>query len=201
MTFRHHQHFHNQSRGSQGAIQGGLFQAAQQLGSVGAPTGNLRTATLGTTSAGTDALLPSNSAHLQHPHASANTPHTAQSTYNSYDDPRRPNTIGKMSDHQSYQSSPHLQQDGQYSSQLPGSLQPAQGRPGPASIYTAPSAVPQMNTNASQYSLPTRSNTMHSHSHSRSEAGLDQQRYVLVSTPAWAKQPCSAAMLRHYSEA
>jgi DDB1- and CUL4-associated factor 7 len=37
----------------------GIFQAAQALGSIGAPTGNLRTITLGTTSAGTDNLYPS----------------------------------------------------------------------------------------------------------------------------------------------
>jgi DDB1- and CUL4-associated factor 7 len=37
----------------------GIFQAAQALGSIGAPTGNLRTVTLGTTSAGTDSLYPS----------------------------------------------------------------------------------------------------------------------------------------------
>lgn len=37
----------------------GIIQAAQALGSIGAPTGNLRTVTLGTTSAGTDSLYPS----------------------------------------------------------------------------------------------------------------------------------------------
>lgn len=38
---------------------GGMYQAAQTLGSFGAPTGNLRIATSGTTAAGTDAFLPS----------------------------------------------------------------------------------------------------------------------------------------------
>lgn len=37
----------------------GIYQAAQALGSIGAPAGNLRVATLGTTSAGTDALFSS----------------------------------------------------------------------------------------------------------------------------------------------
>lgn len=192
MPFHHHQHSHSRD---QGAVQG-LFEAAQTLGSIGAPTGNLRTAALGTTTAGTDALLPSNnSASLQHSHASALPPPSSnasyaaqQNTYKSYDGPRRSNTVGRMAD--PYQSSPHIQepqsQGNMYSNQppapasaLPGSLQPAQGRPSAASAYTAPSGVPQMNTNASQYSLPTRSNTMHSHSHSRSSpAGLDQSKYV-----------------------
>ena len=181
MPTHHHQHSHSQS-----AVQG-LFEAAQTLGSIGAPTGNLRTAALGTTTAGSDAFLP-NSTNL-HLHAPAlpppTTSQTAQSSYNhSYDGPRRANTIGRMSD-QSYQPSPHLQEPpqsagpmySQPSSTLPGSLQAAQGRPGPSSVYTAPSGVPTQ-TNASQYvSLPTRSNTLHSHSHSRSSpAGLDQQK-------------------------
>jgi WD repeat-containing protein 68 len=189
----HQQHSHT---GSQGAVQG-LFEAAQTLGSIGAPTGNLRTAALGTTAAGTDALLPSNSSTTthQHSHASSalppsNTSQPPLNNYNSYDGPRRSNTIGRMADNpSSYQSSPHIQepqhQGGTYSNSqaansLPGSLQPAQGRPNPNTVFTAPSGVPQLNTNASQYSLPTRSNTMHSHSHSRSSpAGLDQQKYVL----------------------
>lgn len=37
----------------------GIYHAAQTLGSVGAPTGNLRVATSGTTAAGTDSLFPS----------------------------------------------------------------------------------------------------------------------------------------------
>jgi WD repeat-containing protein 68 len=76
---------------------------------------------------------------------------------------------------------------------VPGSLQPGgatgsqSGRPsGPQSAYTAPSGVPtvpHINTNAQQYTLPTRSNTMHmpqsSHSYSRSSpAGLQDQKYI-----------------------
>jgi len=180
--------------GHHGAAQG-IFEAAQTLGSIGAPTGNLRTATLGTTSAGTDALLPSNS-NAPTPTHTINIlpPGTSQATtndYNPYEGPRRSNTIGRMSDHSSYQQTPHLQEPGPQgpvynnppppAASVPGSLQPGitgQGRPAPApSAYTAPNAVPQINTNASQYSLPTRSNTMHSHSHSRSSpAGMDQQK-------------------------
>src|SRR5947207_15416754 len=43
---------------SQAGAATGIFQAAQTLGSIGAPAGNLRVATSGTTSAGTDALYP-----------------------------------------------------------------------------------------------------------------------------------------------
>ena len=49
---------HNAPSGQQGAASG-LFQAAHTLGSVGAPAGNLRVATSGTTAAGTDSLYPS----------------------------------------------------------------------------------------------------------------------------------------------
>jgi WD repeat-containing protein 68 len=70
---------------------------------------------------------------------------------------------------------------------VPGSLQPAAGRPaGPQSSYTTPSVptIPHINTNAQQYTLPTRSNTMaahsqSSHSYSRSSpAGLQDQKYI-----------------------
>jgi WD repeat-containing protein 68 len=81
---------------------------------------------------------------------------------------------------------------------VPGSLQPGssnsqqhqqqQQRPGPSSAYTAPSTVPtmpQLSTNAQQYTLPTRSNTntmnqQSSHSYSRSSpAGLGpDQKYI-----------------------
>ena len=193
MPFHHHNQ-HSHGGGNQGTVQG-LFEAAQTLGSIGAPTGNLRTAALGTTTAGTDALLPSNSSTVhQHSHASSalppsNTSQSSLNNFNSYDGPRQSNTIGRMADHpSSYQSSPHIQepqsQGAMYNNppatnSLPGSLQPAQGRPNAGSVYTTPSAGPQLNTNASQYSLPTRSNTMHSHSHSRSSpAGLDQQKCV-----------------------
>jgi WD repeat-containing protein 68 len=197
MPFHHHQH----SQSSQHGAAQGLFEAAQTLGSIGAPTGNLRTATLGTTAAGTDAFLPSNSnagGGLQHSRTSAlplaNVLQPAPNNYTTYDGPRRSNTIGRMADHSSYQQPPHLQEPPSqggtlYSnpppqaSSVPGSLQPGgagQGRPAPLpSAYTAPTGVPQINTNASQYSLPTRSNTMHSHSHSRSSpAGMDQQKCV-----------------------
>lgn len=192
MPFHHHQHSHSSSR-DHGAVHG-LFEVAQTLGSIGAPTGNLRTAALGTTTAGTDALLPSNTSSVQHPDKSTLPPpqNAHSSLDNSFDGSRRSNTIGRMAEHSSYQSSPHIQDPQSPSnlyashpsaSSLPGSLQPGSGqaRPGPGSSYTAPSGVPQINTNASQYSLPTRSNTMHAHSHSRSSpSGMEQQKYVVL---------------------
>jgi WD repeat-containing protein 68 len=67
---------------------------------------------------------------------------------------------------------------------MPGSLQPGPaGRPPPPqSAYTAPTTVPtipHINTNAQQYTLPTRSNTMNtSHSYSRSSPAGLEQKYV-----------------------
>ena len=49
--------------GPSSAAAAGMLQAAQALGSVGAPAGNLRAASSGTTSAGTDALFYPNSNH------------------------------------------------------------------------------------------------------------------------------------------
>lgn len=91
--------------------------------------------------------------------------------------------------HQQYSSAPASNPP----NNVPGSLQPGssvqQQRPGPSSAYTAPSTVPtmpQINTNAQQYTLPTRSNTNNSmnqqssHSYSRSSpAGLGpEQKYI-----------------------
>lgn len=51
---------HNNAQGTAS----GLLQAAQALGSIGSPAGNLRTAATGTTLAGTDSLYPSNTGTL-----------------------------------------------------------------------------------------------------------------------------------------
>lgn len=59
----------------------GLFQATQTLGSIGAPQGNLRTATTGTTSAGTDALYLGSSRDSSHSGAQPpRTPNYGQGT-------------------------------------------------------------------------------------------------------------------------
>jgi WD repeat-containing protein 68 len=83
--------------------------------------------------------------------------------------------------------------------------QQQQQRPNPTTAYTAPSTVPtmpQINTNAQQYTLPTRSNTMNqtqhssSHNYSRSSpAGLGpEQKYIPFShTPENLKYAGSPA--------
>ncbi|KAF2402688.1 WD40 repeat-like protein [Trichodelitschia bisporula] len=225
MPFHSHSHHQSSSNPSTnntnpptqpGAV-AGLFQAAQALGSIGAPTGNLRTATAGTTTAGTDVLLsgqqsaPQHSQHSQHSQSSLampTTPSSASSQYQQFDARRAqmarlPEDIQMPSSQpahlpsqtqqqqqQLYSSTPtdysqSAQQMNMYSSMssgVPGSLQPASGRPPPQSVYTAPSTVPtvpHINTNAQQYTLPTRSNTMNtSHSHSRSSPAGLEQKYV-----------------------
>jgi DDB1- and CUL4-associated factor 7 len=91
------------------------------------------------------------------------------------------------------------------SSAVPGSLQPAAGqqRPAPAAqpVYTAPShasTVQHINTNAQQYTLPTRSSTMSqvppsSHSYSRSSpAGLQEhQKYIPFTGGSSSNTPSS----------
>lgn len=100
-------------------------------------------------------------------------------------------------------------------SSVPGSLQPGsstqQQRPGPSAAYTAPSTVPtmpQINTNAQQYTLPTRSNTMNqgqhssSHTYSRSSpAGLgpDQKYIPFSNTPDNPKYASGTPSQKYYS--
>jgi WD repeat-containing protein 68 len=88
----------------------GIFQAAQTLGSVGAPTGNLRTATAGTTTAGTDSLYSSGaniSASTPNSHAlspasnhahSTTTPSDSSSAMSNqqFETPRRSQTYGRQ---------------------------------------------------------------------------------------------------------
>ncbi|KAF2814780.1 WD40 repeat-like protein [Mytilinidion resinicola] len=78
------------------------------------------------------------------------------------------------------------------SGSVPGSLQPGTSqRPAPSAAYTAPTTVPtmpQISTNAQQYTLPTRSNTMNashsSHTYSRSSpAGLEQKYIPFSNSP------------------
>lgn len=259
----------------------GLGHAAQALGSIGAPAGNLRNATSGTTTAGTDAFLstqsppaahsgghtaPPTSSGLSHPQQHqqqqqpqqqqqqqqqargfeprrapageelhVNTmnqqpqqPHLPSQTSGSAPpqppQPSQPSSLPPAQQSQqqhAYNSPDHyvapslsLQQAAPYSnapSSLPGSLQ-VQQRPGPPpSAYTAPSTVPtvpQINTNAQQYTLPTRSNTMNqpqqpssSHSYSRSSpAGLgpDQKYIPFSNTPDSSKYAAGTPAQKYY---
>jgi WD repeat-containing protein 68 len=84
------------SQNAQGAASG-LLQAAQALGSIGAPTGNLRTATTGTTSAGTDSLYPtgthsSNAAAQPAQGSNHNSAQTSQSLNAAVSNPATNNT-------------------------------------------------------------------------------------------------------------
>lgn len=195
-----HLHHHHQSSNANSPA-GAIYQAAQALGSIGAPTGNLRLATQGTTTAGTDSLLPgsgnapglsspagtgqesqsqlqsqsqsqsqsrSSELHIATgPSASASSPQPpAQQMYNSPD--QYSTSSLQLQQHQPPQPSPYA--SAPQSSSLPTSLQPAASkqphappqRPAPTSSYTAPTVPTMINSNAQQYSLPTRSNTMSS---------------------------------------
>ncbi|KAF2273737.1 WD40 repeat-like protein [Westerdykella ornata] len=242
MPFHSTHHHHQGSQSAQHTPAGAIYQAAQALGSIGAPTGNLRVATTGTTSAGTDALLPDsgNASGLQSA-GGHSAPSTASGLPGSFDQAHhRAPTLGRMPEelhiststaqqplHQHHQQQQMYHSPDQYSAgaapavnlhqttsqagqfadtsssaALPGSLQPGgtsqhqQQRPGPSSAYTAPSTVPtmpQLNTNAQQYTLPTRTSTMtqqqqhsSSHNYSRSSpAGLgpDQKYIPFSNTP------------------
>ncbi|KAL5113475.1 hypothetical protein ACEQ8H_008639 [Pleosporales sp. CAS-2024a] len=101
---------------------------------------------------------------------------------------------------------------------IPHALQPAgaaqqpqqQPRPAPSSAYTAPAMVPSQThipTNAQQYTLPTRSNTLHQsqpspqHVYSRSSpAGLGpEHKYIPFSnTPEQSKYPPNTPAQKYY---
>jgi WD repeat-containing protein 68 len=226
----------------------GIYQAAAALGSIGAPMGNLRVATAGQTSAGTDAFQQSSSMQSpveQQPYAAGG--HTAPpAAQSSFDTPRRAPTLGRAPDselhistaaaaasgqqqqHNMYdspdtyaapnlqlqQASPGIAQYGAQTQPLPNALQPAAGvgqpRPGASSAYTAPALVPtqgQIASNAQQYTLPTRSNTIHqpphsSHGYSRSSpAGMGpEQKYIPFShTPEQSKYAPNTPAQKFYS--
>lgn len=199
-------HFH---REQEPRIAQGIQLAAHNLGSIAAPSGNLHTATSGTTTAGTDSFPPQSQSQAQ-----AQAQYSAQPSQPPYQQPqtnpyseqsepaRRPHPAARMSDDlpqsfgaeysQSSNINPHqsappgsLYGAPPPSNSVPGSLQSGlAGRPAPIkSAYTAPTTVPQVphiSTNAQQYTLPTRSNTMHnaSHSYSRSSPAGLEQKYI-----------------------
>jgi WD repeat-containing protein 68 len=196
--------FHQQNAHAPNTPAAGIYQAAQALGSFGAPTGNLRVATSGTTSAGTDALMPSSGNTLGR---------SAEELHLDSADPyAHPSSSAPPVNLNPY----HQQASGNH---VPGSLQPGsnlnaqqqqqQQRPSPSAAYTAPSTVPTMpnlNTNAQQYTLPTRSNTMSqphssSHAYSRSSpAGLGpEQKYIPFSnTPENPKYAAATPAQKYY---
>lgn len=155
--------------------------------------------------------VPPSSAALSPPRAPATTGHS----FPPYDTPRRAQGMGSQAAdihmrgdahyahsqaHQHLYSSPteytqggtpglNLQQaTPQTASGVPSALQPAGGssqRPSPSSAYSTPS-MPQINTNAQQYTLPTRSNTMNQaqHGYSRSDTSGMEQKYIPFSASA-----------------
>jgi WD repeat-containing protein 68 len=237
MPFGHH---HQNTANNPAA---GIYQAAAALGSIGAPMGNLRVATSGQTSAGTDAFQASS---MQSP---VEQPYTAPpAAQSSFDAPRRAPTLSRAPDSELHiqtsapsASSQPPQQQNMYNSPenysapniqlqqatpnnpqyaaptqpIPNALQPAAGagqqRPGPSSAYTAPAMVPTQNqipSNAQQYTLPTRSNTIHqsqpsphsSHTYSRSSpAGMGpEQKYIPFSNTPEQKYAPNTPAQKYY---
>ncbi|RMZ72100.1 wd domain-containing [Pyrenophora seminiperda CCB06] len=197
---------------------------------IGAPGGNLRSATQGTTRAGTDAFLPvsgsSSSGRAQQPQAQAQAPGPAIRERSTADELHVQNVQSSAGQHvpppssapaqqpmynppDNYRSAPNISVDhGTPQSAHYGAApaqQQQQQRPGPSAAYTAP-VVPtqtQIASNAQQYTLPTRSNTISqpqhspqsSHSYSRSSpAGLGpDQKYIPFSNTPPEQQPKYAA--------
>jgi WD repeat-containing protein 68 len=249
------QHNHQNAQHNPAA---GIYQAAAALGSIGAPMGNLRVATAGQTSAGTDAFQPASS--LQSPveqqqQAYSSGGHTAPpAAQSSFDTPRRAPTLSRAPDSELHiataaaapgqnqqqqqqqqqamynspdnyaapniqlqQATPGAAQYGAQTQPIPNALQPAAGvaqqRPAASSAYTAPAQVPtqsQIASNAQQYTLPTRSNTIHqsqssphsSHGYSRSSpAGMGpEQKYIPFShTPEQSKYAPNTPAQKFYS--
>ncbi|KAH4235315.1 hypothetical protein HBI55_087000 [Parastagonospora nodorum] len=260
MPFGHHQNAQNNPAA-------GIYQAAAALGSIGAPMGNLRAATSGQTSAGTDAFQPSSSVqspieqpytappaaqasfeaprraptgtasrasapeselHIQtataatapaHAPAPGQPPSQQQQQHQQHQQPNMYNSPDNYAapSMQLQQATPGSAQYGTPSSQpVPNALQPAAGpgqqRPAPSSAYTAPAMVPTQNqipSNAQQYTLPTRSNTIHqsqpsphsSHGYSRSSpAGLgpDQKYIPFSNTPEQSKYAPNTPSQKYY---
>ncbi|KAF2102527.1 WD40 repeat-like protein [Rhizodiscina lignyota] len=120
--------------------------------------------------------------HYPHTHSQ---PHHQQQLYASPTE----YTQGSVNLHQTPQSA-HLSSPASTTG-VPSALQPggSQPRPGPSAAYTAPTTIPtmpQINTNAQQYTLPTRSNTMSQsqHNYSRSDSSGVEQKYIPFSASA-----------------
>jgi DDB1- and CUL4-associated factor 7 len=143
----------------------GIFQAAQALGSIGAPAGSLRAATQGTTSAGTDAFFPGsgNTPSMDTGERSApppgralpgtleSTPASAQSEQGAFNSPRRSQTyrqsdelhIPTMGQHGSQQQVPQqsFQPTQGYASAAPG-IHLQQAPPGSTPSGTTGGSIP-----------------------------------------------------------
>ncbi|KAF2840499.1 WD40 repeat-like protein [Patellaria atrata CBS 101060] len=136
----HHGHQSQNAASNTPGAASGIYQAAQALGSIGAPTGNLRAATSGTTSAGTDALLPESgnapglhSGGQSAPPSSVGLPGPGP-TPTQYETPRRSHTIRAAPEELHIPSSSHGM--GQHVSSQATSQQPQQ--PQQQHMYNSP---------------------------------------------------------------
>lgn len=203
-------HFHRDQEHKQPpSLAKGIYEAAHTLGSFAAPHTALSGTTTAKSQAQSQSQ-PQAQAQAQHsaqPHPQPRQ-HPQANTYSEQPElARRPHPAARMSDDlqlppgsqtfaAEYSQSSNINPNQSVppgslygapppSNSVPGSLQPGlAGRPAPAqSAYTAPTTVPQVphiSTNAQQYTLPTRSNTMHnaSHSYSRSSPAGLEQKYI-----------------------
>jgi DDB1- and CUL4-associated factor 7 len=151
MPFHSHHHQQNAATNTPQGTASGIYQAAQALGSIGAPTGNLRLATQGTTSAGTDALLPgsgnapglnSHGGGQTAPPTTSGLPRPDMSTQPSvqqqqYDSLRRAGTIGARASEELHMSTGNtpMGQHGQAHSHQQQTPQSAQGQ---QHVYDSP---------------------------------------------------------------
>ncbi|KAF2021782.1 WD40 repeat-like protein [Aaosphaeria arxii CBS 175.79] len=175
-------HSHHSNNAQQNSPAAGIFQAAQALGAIGAPTGNLRVASTGQTNAGTDALMPGsgNAPGVQSPtgNASSSQSHLVgggqapaasappQSNSSSYDPLRRAPTLRTeelhipTSSHTPTTAQHHLQQQQQQQQQQLHQpqhqhLQQVYNSPDQYSTGSAPNiGLHQATPQASQYSNP-----------------------------------------------
>ncbi|PSN70091.1 WD40 repeat-like protein [Corynespora cassiicola Philippines] len=166
-----HQHH---SQNAQNTPAAGIFQAVQTLGSIGAPAGNLRAATSGTTNAGTDALLPGsgNAPGLQSPAGLAGGGQTAppaaaglpgpgapqQPSTNSFEAARRAPALGRAPEELHISSNPPPMGQHLSSSQPSAAPQPHQQQPQPSQQHQPPPAQQHLYGSPDQYSAASAPN-------------------------------------------
>ncbi|KAF5850616.1 hypothetical protein GGP41_010299 [Bipolaris sorokiniana] len=185
----------------------GIYAAASALGSIGAPGGNLRAATQGTTRAGTDAFLPGSSGNAQAPgeaYMASTAPPAANS---SFDTPRHkvPSMGGRAPEEHHVSAAV-----GQHASVPPPATSGQQMYNPPDTYRSAPNINLDHGTpQNSQYASPAVPGSLQpasgaaqsqhsphsSHSYSRSSpAGLGpDQKYIPFSNTPEQQQPKYAA--------
>jgi WD repeat-containing protein 68 len=217
MPFRHQQSLsssgpspHNHNVQQPSGATAGIFHAAQALGSIGAPTGNLRTATSGTIMSGRGDSF-SNPTGGDSSMAGSNpggTPNYGLPTHPASGmTPQRSSQYGRNDElHMATRGPPRiaLEQPEQYSTMQPGALpstlQP--GRPSHSSSNTAP-AIPTLSPmeKLHDYSSSSRPPALSaSHSYSRSSPAAPFEPYLSASS-ASADQSSSLTSPSKYTPA